>query len=326
MKKMIFNISVFVLIGVAVGAWFLIARSKGLEQPVPTVAADTAEVLPLGQDIQPIKVCTSIPLLAGIAEEIGGDLVNVCSVITTSVCAHEYEPDTEAMKNVSDSALFIKVGSGFDLWVDKLLSSTASENRRVLDASQGVKLIPSSSEHDADEHHHEEAHEHDANPHYWGNPENVIIVAQNVRDSLLELFPEEQAYLEYNYQSYVDKLLDLSEELKGQVAVLSDKNIVSYSAAFPYLYQYFGFNNLTTVETTCESKVTPKRLTEVANLIKSKKVKVIVGEKTYPTLTDSLVESCKIQEVLLWPTTNDSLDYLETLRTNVTSLITVLTK
>jgi len=114
--------------------------------------------------------------------------------------------------------------------------------------------------------------------------------------------------------------------LGAEVAALSDKRVVSYSAAFPYFYAYFGFENLATVETACEQEVSPKRLLEVARLIQRKRVKVIVGERVYPTptLLESLAKDTGIKVVLLWPVSVESGDYLRTMRENVSKLVAAL--
>jgi zinc transport system substrate-binding protein len=274
-----------------------------------------------------IKINTSLPLLKYIVEQIGGDEVTVTSIIKGTNCNHEYEPTTADLKQVDGSQLFVKTGMGFDVWVDKLVANATSERELIIDASQGITAIRD-DEPETDNHHNAwkgTAHAHElGNPHYWGNPENVRIMARNILKGLIEIAPEKKTVFENNFTRFNAALTKLSGELKAEVSSLRSKKILSYSAAFPYFYQYFGFDNQANVETTCEQEVSPKRLTEMTDVMKQQHIQIIVGEAVYPKLPQNLAEETGARIVLLWPATDESGDYLKTQKKNVELLITAL--
>lgn len=309
------------LIGVIVIGWFFISQRQDVGV----------------SDNSKLQITVSIPLLRDLTEKIGGEEVAVDSIINGPNCNHEYEPASGDLIKVSRSALFIKIGMGFDLWAEKLVE-TAGKNVTVIDASRGV--IPIITGEDDHEDHKsqagheeyetgkvrkEERHHHEfVNPHYWGDPENVKIMAGNILEGLCKALPEKEAYFTRNYQEYLGKIDRTATALKAELNKAATKQIVSYSAAFPYLYHYFGLENLETVETTCEQEVSPKRLAEVTTGIKANRVKVIVGEAVYPKLPENLAKDTGAKLVLLWPATNETGDYLETLKENVEKLIAAL--
>lgn len=272
-----------------------------------------------------IKVTVSIPLLKYLTEQIGGDRVLVESIIKGAACSHDYEPGTGDMRQVADSALLIKVGLDFDHWFDKLVEIRGGQ-ALYLDASRGIQPLPDDEDHEhgmdeGTEHHHDHTL---SNPHYWGDPGNIKIAANNILQALVELCPDGQESFQANYDRFVAKLEQTAVELKKQVQGIKSRKIVSYSAAFPYFFRYFGFNNLGTVETTCEQEISPKRLMEMVKLIKVQGVTVVVGEEIYPQLPDVLAKETGAKVVLLWPTTVESGDYLETLKTNVEKMVSAL--
>lgn len=309
------------LIGVIAIGWFFISQ-----RPDDGVSDDSK-----------LQITVSMPLLRDLTEEIGGEAVAVDSIINGPNCNHQYEPASGDLIKVSKSALFIKIGMGFDRWAEKL-AKTAGNNVTVIDASQGVIPIVSGEadhedhkketeheEHGTEGDHQEEDHHHElVNPHYWGDPENVKIMAGNILEGLCKALPEKEAYFTHNYQAYLEKVDRTATALKAQLNKAATKQIVSYSAAFPYLYHYFGLENLETVETTCEQEVSPKRLAEVTTSIRANRVKVIIGEAVYPKLPENLAKDTGAKLVLLWPATNESGDYLETLKENVEKLIEAL--
>ena len=307
MKKFWCLISLLILVVVIIG-WSLFQQS-GVE------VADSSK----------LQVTVSVPLLRDLTEEIGRDEVAVNSIINGPSCNHHYEPASGDLIEVSRSAVFIKAGMGFDLWADKLLES-AGQNIVVIDVSQGVASIEVDHQghgHGGDEGHLDHGH-HYGNPHYWGNPENVKLMAGNILKGLIEALPEKEDYFTRNYQAYLSKIDQTVSRLREELAQVPHKKIISYSAAFPYFYDYFGFDNLATVENTCEQEVSPRRLAEVIRTIKANQVKVVVGEAVYPKSPENLVRETGAKLVLLWPNTNETGDYLDTLSENVKKLVAAL--
>jgi zinc transport system substrate-binding protein len=286
-----------------------------------------------GPSEKQLKVVVSIPLLKTMVERIGGDEVYAVSIIQGAVCSHEYEPTTMDMKRIAGSDILVKVGLGFDSWFEKLIN--LPKQALVIDASHNVAVIFDEVEDNNDEHEEvhddennetEEHHHHHelGNPHYWGDPENAKVMAMNILDGLIQAKPGEKEYFSRNYQSFIAELDQVTMELMQQVDDLAQRKIVSYSAAFPYFYTAFGFENLATVEATCEQEVSPKRIMEIIKLIKDENIKVIVGEAVYPTLPENLAKETGAKVILLWPSSLENGDYIETVKVNVEKMVSAL--
>ncbi|HEX7713160.1 MAG TPA: metal ABC transporter substrate-binding protein [Bacillota bacterium] len=256
-----------------------------------------------------ISVVTSLPLVKDIVEKIGGTKVTVESIIQGPSCQHEYEPSAGDMKRLAGCAVFVKLGMGSDVWTDKLASGALNKKARFIDASRGIQTLKVRGL---------------VNPHYWGNPGNVKQMARNILNALNEALPQERPYFTANYQSFIAELEKNAAALKAKAATVANKKFVSYSNAFPYFYQYFGFNNIATVELSCEREVTPKEIAVAAKLIQKQKIGVLVGDIVEPNEPDGLAGETHARKILLWATTDGSNDYLKTLRHNVTTLVEAL--
>lgn len=299
------------VVAFALGAWLLVGRTA----------------LDAKQTDDRLQVMTSLPLLADLAARIGGREVSVASVIQGSACSHEYEPSAGDMKRVARCAVFIKAGQGFDTWVDRLVASAGKQGASVIDASVGIAVIEEDEEREEGEEGRDEEGEHHqepGNPHYWGSPENVKIAARNILAGLVKARPEKEEYFRANCQEYLAQLDKAAADLKERVSALKDKRLVSYSAAFPYFFAYFGFECVATVEDACEEDVSPRRMAEVAKLIEERRIKAIVGEAVYPALPGGLAEETGARSVLLWPATDETGEYLHTLKANLEKLVKAL--
>ncbi|MCL6615324.1 MAG: zinc ABC transporter substrate-binding protein, partial [Firmicutes bacterium] len=156
--------------------------------------------------------------------------------------------------------------------------------------------------------------------HYWGNPEKVARVAENILQGLIILRPSKEGLFRRNYQAFCAELDRTVAALRAEVAGLKGKEVIGYSAAFSPLLAYFGLVNLATVETVHEEEVSPRRLMEVASLARARGVRVVVGEATEPRPAEVLAKEIGARLVLLWPTVDPTGDYLHTLRENVRRL------
>jgi zinc transport system substrate-binding protein len=248
-----------------------------------------------------IDVVTSLPMIKNIFDKIGGDQVKAESIIHGPGCDHEYEAGANDMKTLAKCGIFAKIGMGSDPWADKLTGITG-KNTLVLDCSKGAKTVKVLGR---------------VNPHYWGNPENVKVIAKNVLDSLVQIKPGSKPYFTTNYNRFLQEIDRTGAELRDKVAALQNKQIVSYSNAFPYFFEYLGFQNLMTVELSCEQQVSPKAIAAAVKLIKTKQIKILVGDAAEPKEPEGIARETGAKLVLLWPVTDQSNDYLMTFRNNV---------
>ncbi len=256
-----------------------------------------------------LTIVTSLPLLKNIADQIGGDRVRVESIIHGPACDHEYEPGANDLRKLADCQIFIKVGMGSDPWADKLAKGILSRQARLIDTSARVQTMSVAGL---------------LNPHYWGSPDNVKLMARHILDGLSAAKPEQKAYFTANYQRFSAAIDRTAAALKAKAAQVADRPFVSYSNAFPYFYQYFGFRNLRTVERSCEQEVSPRDLANAAKLMAERRIRVLIGDAAEPNEPDGLAQEVHATKLLLWPTTDESGDYLRTLRHNVELLVKAL--
>ncbi len=258
-----------------------------------------------------VHVAASLPLAGNIAVKIGGARVTVKNLIQGSACDHSCEPGAGAMRELAGCDVFVKIGMGSDPWADRLARGVLGKKALFIDSSKGIKSLRVDNL---------------VNPHYWGNPDNVKIMARNILEGLCAAAPGDKAFFTGNYLKFIREIDRTSATLKAESKQAAGKQFVSYSNAFPYFYQYFGFRNLKTVELVCEQGISPRDLADAIRLMKAKRIKVVVGDAAEPRGPAEFARETGARLVLLWPTTDASGDYLRTLRRNVKTLVAALTQ
>ena len=129
-------------------------------------------------------------------KQIGKDKVDVKLLLKSGVESHTYEPSPKDMVDIENSRVFIYTGNEFEPWAENILESVSSEIE-VVDTSKNIKLINKeefeshfeNSEIIAEEHedHHEES---SFDSHIWLNPENAIIMIDDILAKLCSVDPE----------------------------------------------------------------------------------------------------------------------------------------
>ncbi|MGV2903192.1 metal ABC transporter solute-binding protein, Zn/Mn family [Microbacterium sp. AGC62] len=154
-----------------------------------------------------ITVVASTNVYGDIAAQIGGDRVEVESLITSaSQDPHSYEATARDRLTVQKADLVIENGGGYDAFVDTLLQD--AKDPHVVTAVEFSHDFPGNEGHDEAEHDHadEESHDHDHaegeegheghnhiegfNEHVWFDPHTMIHVVEAISDELAELDPD----------------------------------------------------------------------------------------------------------------------------------------
>ncbi len=140
-----------------------------------------------------LKVVTTFTLLEDIVKQIGGDTVETFNLVPIGTDPHEYEPLPEDMGETEDAdVLFfngLNLEGGDSGWFSKLISATDQDEDNVYEVADGVD--PMYLGEDSDE-------EKEVNPHSFLDPQVGMIMAENVKDALIEISPENKEKTQKN--------------------------------------------------------------------------------------------------------------------------------
>lgn len=153
-----------------------------------------------------IQVVASTNVYGSLAQQIGGDRVEVSSIIdSVTQDPHSYEATARDRLTVQKADLVIENGGGYDAFIDDLLDGSDAE---VLTAVEFSHDFPGNEGHEegdagAEEHDHEhaegeeghEGHDHieGFNEHVWFDPHTMIHVVEDIAAHLAELDPDGKA-------------------------------------------------------------------------------------------------------------------------------------
>lgn len=169
------------------------------------------------------RVVASTNVYGQIAEAIGGDLIEVTSLISSvAQDPHAYEASARDQLTISRADLIVRNGGGYDSFVDGLIEASDAD-AVVLTAVEFSHAYPGNDGHDAPgDHDHAGDVPHDHiegfNEHVWYDPDAVAHLAADIAHELSEIDAAHAG-------DYADNLAAFQagiEELETELAVVAD--------------------------------------------------------------------------------------------------------
>lgn len=228
-----------------------------------------------------VKVVATLPNFAAIAREIGGDRIDISSIAKGYQDPHFVDPKPSFIIKMKKADVLIWAGLDLEVgWLPPLLEN--SRNSKILwggignvDASQGMQLLEVPNIPAAQMRAGGDIHVF-GNPHYWMDPKNAIIIAENITSALINASPSDAEYFNGRKDKFI---LKLNESLIGWEARMKPyrgRKIIAYHNSWPYFEDRFGFDIVQFIEPKPGIPPSPRHLVRLIKKMKNEKIKVII--------------------------------------------------
>ena len=168
-----------------------------------------------------LKVAVSILPYKGIVRAIGGDKVEVASLLPPGVSPPEFDPTPKLLKKAAEADLYIRVGEFFEfenVWLDKL--TEVNRNVKIFESSDDLQI----------EHH---------NPHVWHGIDEVKQISRNICDILRENDSVNADMYRKNLSTYTYKIDSLAGVIKERLKGIENRIMFTYHPAWLYFGKSF---------------------------------------------------------------------------------------
>ncbi|MCU1491889.1 MAG: cation transporter substrate-binding protein [Acidimicrobiaceae bacterium] len=208
--------------------WWVAASGSGASTAEASTAGASAAVASRRAAAK-ITVVAAENEYGDVAAQVGGKYVTVDSVESNpNTDPHTYEVSPGVAREVASAQLVIQNGVGYDAYMSKVESASASSSRTVI-VVQKLLGLPDNT----------------ANPHLWYSPKTMPIVANRLAGDLAKLQPAHAAYFKANASKFVASLKPWLDAIASFKAKYGGTKAATTEPVADYLLSAMGIDNAT---------------------------------------------------------------------------------
>ncbi|WP_052652651.1 metal ABC transporter solute-binding protein, Zn/Mn family [Pandoraea oxalativorans] len=232
-----------------------------------------------------LPVSASFSILSDIVKAVGGDRVDVITLVGPDQDTHTYEPTPADVAKLSGTKLFFVNGLGFEGWLPRLMKSSHYPGELVT-VTKGLKARTMVDDGKTV-----------TDPHMFQDPERVKTMADNIAAALSKADPAGANYYADRARNYRGALDDLIVWANKQLAPIAPARRVVLTShdAFGYLGQRFGIKFLAPEGVSTESEASAKDVANLIRVIRRTGIKAVFMENiSNPRLVQRIAHDAKV--------------------------------
>ncbi|MBL6601086.1 MAG: metal ABC transporter substrate-binding protein [Alphaproteobacteria bacterium] len=194
----------------------------------------------IAQSSGPIPVVATFSILGDMVKRVGGEHVEVTTLVGANGDAHVYQPTPADARAVNSAQLLFVNGLDFEGWIDRLVSASGFTGKRVV-ATKGIE--PIAFEEGEPAHKVHDHHDHGAfDPHAWQSLRLAEFYVENIMLALAQADPDNAAQYYRNRAAYLAEIRALEAEVSALMATIPEnkRTVVTPHDAFQYFAADYG--------------------------------------------------------------------------------------
>ena len=251
-----------------------------------------------------LNVVASFSILGDIAANVGGNRIELTTLVGPDADAHAYEPKPDDAVAMSKAKVVLINGLGFEGFMERL-AKTSATSAAIVEVAKGVETIKPG---EGDHHHEGEEVAHqtagaddnhgEIDPHAFQSVPNVRKYVTAIADAFCEADRAGCISYRANAQVYDEKLASLDAEIRASVASLpgEKRTIITSHDAFGYFAHEYGLTFLAPEGVSTESEASAADVARLVDQIREDKASAIFVENiSDPRLVDQIASETGIK-------------------------------
>ena len=211
-----------------------------------------------------LDVVASFSIVGDFVRNVGGERVNVTTLVGPNGDVHVYTPPPADAKKIADASLVVINGFGLEGWLPRLLQSSGSK-APIVTATKGIVPLRLGS---------------DADPHAWQSVANAKAYVANIREALVGADPADAELFRANAERYSAELDALDRDVRAAVAQIPPdrRKVISTHNAFGYFAAVYGIEFIAPEGVSTESEPSARDIARIIAQIKSARIPAVFLE------------------------------------------------
>jgi zinc/manganese transport system substrate-binding protein len=201
-----------------------------------------------------LSIVASFSILGDFVRNVGGDRVDVTTLVGPDGDVHVYTPAPADAKKIADAKLLVVNGLGLEGWLPRLVQSSGSK-AAIVTATEGIAPLQIGAA---------------ADPHAWQSVANAKIYVADIRGALIAADPAGAQSYRANAENYLARLDALDREVRAAVARIppDHRKVISTHDAFGYFAAAYGVAFIAPLGVSTESEPSARDIAGIITQIR----------------------------------------------------------
>lgn len=289
------------------------------------IGVSTLLALPAAFAAERVQVVTSFSILADMVENVGGEHVEVTSLVGPDSDAHVYSPRPTDARALAEADLVVFNGLQFEGWMERLIDASDYAGPLVVTTAGIDRVAAAHDDHGHDEHddhghdeqgdhghdeqddhddhghddhddhddHGHEGHDHgDDDPHGWQDLAMGKVYVANIRDGLIEADPDNAEAYTANAERYINEIDATDAEIRALLGEIpASTSVITGHDSFGYFASAYGLRFLSPQGLSTEAEPSAANMARLIDVIREQNVQALFHENmTSPAIITQLAE------------------------------------
>jgi len=211
-----------------------------------------------------LNIVASFSILGDFAKNVGGDRIEVSTLVGANGDVHVYTPAPADAKKIADAKLVIINGFALEGWLPRLVQSSGSK-AKIVTATDGIapRVLGVADD-----------------PHAWQSVANAKVYVANIRDALMAADPSDGAVFRANAEGYLAKLDGLDRDVRTAMAQIppAHRKVISTHDAFGYFAAAYGVEFIAPLGVSTDSEPSARDIAAIITQIRAAKIPAVFLE------------------------------------------------
>jgi len=221
-----------------------------------------------------IRVVTTTTVFADMVRNVGGDLVDVTSLVPKNGDVHTFEPKPADVRAVARARLLVMNGLGLDDWLARTITNASSSDTPLVTLAvdlPGVTLLRGEDP-------------GTQNPHLFMDPRYAELYVDRIAAGLKQVDPKDARRIDEQAATYKTRLRSLDEWVRTQVSSIpaANRKLVTFHDAFPYYAREYGITIVGVAVAAPGQDPSAGYTASLIDAIRNAGVKAIFSESQFP--------------------------------------------
>ena len=274
-----------------------------------------------------IKVVATFSILGDLVKNVGGEQVELSTLVGPDTDAHTYQPRPTDARTLAAAQALVSNGLGFEGWIDRLAKAAPFKGRAIV-ASKSAATIEAGPSHG-------HSHAHGPDPHCWQDVACTRRYVANIAQGLAEADPANAAAYRERAAAYDKRLAELDQWIRAEIDKVpaAQRKAITGHDSLRYFSKAYGVQFLAPRSYNTESEPSAKDVAALIRQVREQHIKALFVENmTNPGMVEQIaresgaVVGARLYSDALSKPDGPAATYEAMMRHNVTALVAGMLK